>query len=148
MKKTCWNCAHHHDTLAEPGENNFWHIHDYCDAWDKSSMCSMHSRLCEFLDAELHEVIDDVMTKYGFNDSYFIDDDFEIGQAGCYRFKDNEEPSKDEEMKKNFEHNKDLALKVVNVILDKIERGDTYDIDERQYYMQCKEEIENMKFED
>lgn len=148
MKKTCWNCAHHHDTLMGPEGKDFWHIHDYCDAWDKSSICTMHSKLCKFLDNELQEVVDEVKLEPMFACDYFINDDYETGQAGCYRFEDNEEPSRDEDMKKNFEHNKQLALKVVNVILKNIESHEAYDDDEHQYYKQWKEEIENMKFED
>ena len=148
MKKTCWNCNHYHDSLVSPEGKGFWHIHDYCDAWDRSCMCSLYSRLCKFLDDEFPDVIEDVIEEYGGDDSYFVNDDFEIGQTGCYRFEDNEETPRDEEMKKNFEHNRELALKVVNVILKNIESHEAYDDDEHQYYKQWKEEIENMKFED
>lgn len=146
MKKTCWNCSHYHATLEEP--NVFFHIHDYCDAWNRAEPCLMCSKLNKFLDDEFHDLIDDVIAEYGGDDSYFINDDFEIGQASCYRFEAKEDIGCEAEMRKNFEHNKELALKVVNVILSKMDSEDEYDDDEHQYYIQQKEEIENMRFED
>ncbi len=145
MKKTCWNCRHYHATLEEP--NVFFHIHDYCDAWNKSESCLMCSKLNEFLDDEFHDLIDDLLKEYGGDDSYFLNDDFETGQAGCYRFEAIDDSDYDEELRKNFEHNKELALKVVNVILKKI-AGGKGDDEDFAYYTHCKEEIENTKFED
>lgn len=139
MKKTCWNCIHYHAMLEEP--NVFFHIHDYCDAWNKSESCLMHSKLNEFLDDEASELGEDLFNLGG------IYDDFEIGLAGCYRFKVNDDADFDTKMKENFEHNKELALKVVNAILKKLADGKGDDKD-FAYYTHCKEEIESMRFED
>ena len=105
MKKCCYNCIHFHGCLGE--EESFYHIHDYCDAWDKTNTCSAFSLINSFLD------------DYCIEFDYICDDN-ETGESCCYRFDEVEkqdEKFNDIWLKGNFEHNKQIALKLVDKII-------------------------------
>ena len=117
MKKTCFNCAHFHPNLNSPEPDDFFHVHNYCDAWRTASdFCTFYSKLCRFIDSN---IFDEEENKYVI-DCDGIYDDFEIGKAGCYRFESFDETSdKDDWMRERFDANKELALRLADKLIEK-----------------------------
>lgn len=105
MHKCCRNCIHYHGCLGE--EESFYHIHDYCDKLDRTFMAPMNSVINNFLD--------DYCIEFDH-----LCDDHETGESYCYQFdqKDSQDESfNDNWMKENFEHNKKLAINLVDKII-------------------------------
>ena len=130
------NCAHYHGCLAEE-EPSYYHIHDYCDAWDRTNMGPMNSLINSFLD--------DYCNKF---DCLF--DDNETGESYCYRFDEveGEELDNDIWMKNNFDHNKQLALALLDkIILDGkcynniLEKEEELDTESLKYFRNLRKKI-------
>lgn len=143
MKKTCRNCIHFHGCLGE--EESFYHIHDYCDVLDRTFSCPMYSIINSFLE--------DYCTDFDF-----ISDDHETGESSCYRFDPidtEDEKFGDAWMKENFEHNKKLALDLLDKI---ITEGKCYnniigkeeiltEIADLNYFVDLREQIKKINWE-
>lgn len=67
VRRTCYNCTHHHGNLSD---DTCYHIHDYCDVWR----------------TEIPSTV--VFDKLGFQTGF---DDLECGIAHCWAF----DPKKD-----------------------------------------------------
>lgn len=113
MKKTCMNCRHFHGCLGE--ETFGYHIHDYCDAWDRTNTCPMHSLINEFLDYIPCTLTAEELEAEGLD--FGTCDDNETGEAVCYRFEPAPEQFDDEFFKKNFEENKKKAIYILRKLL-------------------------------
>lgn len=139
MKKTCINCTHFHSCLGE--SESFYHIHDYCDAWDRTITAPVNAEVNEFID-DFHS-----MAESGYYD------DHETGLSGCYRFSEKEKADEfltDEKMKSNFEYNRQLAITIIETILrtgeypifDKMKTVDDVD---REYFERKLEQFKNLE---
>lgn len=102
MHKCCANCASFHCCLGE--YDSQYHIHDYCDEWDRTNMGPMRSLINNFL-----------------NDFYaegeILYDDNETGESYCYLFIPGVD-CQDERLERCFNHNKTLALNTIDKILE------------------------------
>lgn len=160
MKKTCMNCSHFHGYLGEE-EPFSYHIHNYCDAWDKTQSCPMHSIINDFLNylpcSLTAEELKEAEVELG---TY---DDIETGEAGCYRFEPANERRDDDFFRRHFEHNKKLAIFVLRKILrenkqlidsfcplkdDFIYKEEELNEDDRKEYQELLEKIEATEFGD
>ena len=156
MKKTCMNCSHFHGCLSEEAPS-YYHIHNYCDAWDKTNTCPMHSLINSFLSYFPCSITADELKEAGLEDLGVCDDN-ETGEACCYRFEEAPEKWEDEFFKKNFEHNKKLAIYILRKLLRKnkqlidsfspvkddfIYKEVELDEDDRKEYQELLEKIEN-----
>lgn len=148
MKKCCNNCVHFHSCLGE--EESFYHIHDYCDVWDRTNTAPMYSVINSFLD--------DYFVDFDASNVNYINDDNETGESCCYRFdavEKQDEHFDDNWLKQNFDHNRDLALKLAdkiilegkcyNRILDKEEELDAEDL---KYFRGLRKKIMATKWEE
>lgn len=143
MKKCCNNCVHFHSCLGE--EESFYHIHDYCDIWDRTNTCPMYSAINSFLD--------DYCTEFDH-----ICDDNETGESCCYRFdpiEKQEENFDDSWLKKNFEHNKELAIKLLDKIIlegkcynNILEKEEELDTESLKYFRDLRKQIIAVKWEE
>ncbi len=143
MKKTCINCVYYHGCLGE--EENFYHIHDYCAAWDRTNTCPTYSLINSFL------------ADYDTTGICIFDDN-ETGESGCYRFspvEKQDEKLNDDWMKKNFEHNKATALEVLDKIIREKKcynsiwgKEEKLNDDELVYFRGLREKIEDLNWED
>ena len=142
MKKTCRNCIHFHGCLGE--SDSFYHIHDYCDAWDRTNPCPMFSVINDFLD------------------EYCIDfdhicDDHETGESRCYCFSQVDKVDEqfgDTWMKENFEHNTILALNLLDKIISEekcynniIGKEEKLKLEDLNYFIDLREEIRKINYE-
>ena len=97
------------DTTEEGESDSFFHIHDYCEKWDKTNTSPMRSTLNNFLE--------DYWTDgcKARPDITGVCDDIETGLAGCYLFEANDK-SEDDDLMKNFKANKELAISTIEYI--------------------------------
>ena len=145
MKRTCLNCSHYHGCLREPDSQ--YHIHDYCDAMDRTMKSPMLSPICSFLDSYFADAL---LTSA---DSQGAFDDIESGVAGCYRF-DPVDKSCDDQMKERFESNRALAIDTIDRIFSCGEyhnplTGDIEKIapEDVEYFNALRGEFERAKYE-
>lgn len=101
MHKCCTNCANFHCCLGE--YDSQYHIHDYCEEWDRTDTCPMRSKINRFLD-DFCVVFDELY------------DDHETGESYCYLFTPGD-VCDDENLCLRFEHNKALALELLDDII-------------------------------
>ena len=145
MKKTCMNCNHYHGCLAE--EDTYYHIHDYCDAWKISNEHPEYSIISEFLKSGVYDVSKDELPDGLTLEIY---DDNETGEASCYRFNPINAPcwQSDSWYDYNFEHNKKLAI----YILEKILRENRHIVqvydDKLEQYIEAYQELNNEEKEE
>jgi len=122
MKKTCFNCSHFHGCLAEEDPSQY-HIHNYCDVFEKILPFDMDSEVNHFLESYWT-----TMCKASINCDYGVNDDYETGEAFCWLFKEADKPFwPDERFKENREHNKELAIKTLEYMFEKDEVWDEFD---------------------
>lgn len=65
IQKTCANCKHYHPILADPRDENDYHIHNYCSIWN----------------AEIPDYT--LFGRLGYSEGY---SDIECGVAHCWCF--------------------------------------------------------------
>ena len=104
MLKTCMNCSHYHGYLGEE-EPSQYHIHDYCDFWQrvlKNDLSELHTLL---MIAE--------NLKIDTSEFYPLWDDLEEGISECYMFVPTDTPPyKDSWYRK---HHKENLVKLVKL---------------------------------
>ena len=148
MRKCCNNCIHFHPCLGE--DESFYHIHDYCDVWDRTNTVPMYSLINSFLD--------DYFIDFDSISNGYINDDNETGESCCYRFEQIEKQDKnfnDEWLKTNFEHNKDLALKLIDkIILEAkcysriLDKEEDLSADDLKYFRELRKKIIAISWEE
>lgn len=148
MLKTCLNCSHFVPILEKP--NSFYHIHNYCSLWDKTLPNLQKSFITSFLDDSYREL--EKLKEANPEINICICDDIECGLANCYMFTPNN-TYEDKKIKDRFEHNKKLALTLIDYILEKgcICLNDNCEWilgkEEINYYKKYKERIEKLELE-
>ena len=148
MLKTCLNCSYFVPILEKP--NSFYHIHNYCSLWDKTFANLQKSFITSFLDGNYSEL--EKLKEVNPELNICICDDIECGLANCYMFTPNP-TCEDKKIKDRFEHNKKLALTLIDYILEKgyICLGDNSEWrlseDEIDYYKKYKERLQELALE-
>lgn len=156
MHKCCENCRYFYGCLEDP--DSYFHIHEYCSIWQTTLSGPMHSLINNFLDSGCYDVSEEELPE-GLDLSMY--DDHETGESYCYRFEALPEGTRENRLsvehlearlKDAFDHNKRLALAILDIMLKKnkvwfCDKADDMDEEDRQYYTELRAKIEAQEWE-